>query len=337
MKRHGLMHRWVSRALALLMITAPLSLTSCSTNPATGKMQFNILSESEEIQIGNEAAPEFLARGGGPIPSREIQKYVEDLGFRIVAVSERPDLPWEFHTLDSEIINAFALPGGKVFITRGLMSRMENEAQLVGVLGHEVGHVTAQHIGQQMSQRMAIGIGIAAIGIGAQFSDEDWIELLGIGAAVGGSLYALSYGRGQESEADVLGVRYMTRLKYDPRGQVQVMEILRDASGGSGGVEFLQTHPNPQRRINDLNKLIREKYPDIENSNRFKFNPDRFDRIVLQNLKDLPPAKQQANSGERLLTDELVAKYEVIGCTSGACSHEHHHGHDHDHHEHHVH
>ncbi|MEX2386459.1 MAG: M48 family metalloprotease, partial [Phycisphaeraceae bacterium] len=167
--------------LTVLLLTVLLSVApSCRVNPATGQRQLNVLTEQEEIAIGEENAPQFLQEYGGPIPSERVQRYVSEIGMEMARDSERPDLPWEFHTVDSGVINAFALPGGKVFISRGLMSKMQNEAQLAAVLGHEIGHVTAEHIGQQMSRAVAAQIGLGLLG--AAVSDYEWGQILGLGA-----------------------------------------------------------------------------------------------------------------------------------------------------------
>ncbi len=278
--------RWILPAVMLLAAVA-----GCSTNPATGEKQLNWVSADREKSIGAEAAPQFVKQYGGDIPSASIQKYVSDLGHRLAEISERPDLDWEFHAVDSAVINAFALPGGKVFITRGLMEELRSEAQLAGVLGHEVGHVTAQHIGQQMTRAMIItGAGVA-IGVAGQQSDEDWMTVLGVGTSVGGGLYLLSYGRNQETQSDELGVRYMTRLGYNPIGQVQVMKVLKRASGGGGaGMEFLATHPYPDTRIKHLNEVIKEQYPDYKDPQKYRVYRDRYQSTVLDELKRLPKA-----------------------------------------------
>ena len=286
MKHLSLIFRWTLPAVMLLATVA-----GCSTNPATGEKQLNWVSTEREKSLGAEAAPQFVQQYGGDIPSASIQKYVSDIGHRLAEISERPDLDWEFHAVDSSVINAFALPGGKVFITRGLMEELRSEAQLAGVLGHEVGHVTAQHIGQQMTRAMIItGIGVG-VGVAGQQTDEDWLTVLGVGTSVGGGLYLLSYGRNQETQSDELGVRYMTRLGYNPIGQVQVMKVLKRASGGGGaGPEFLATHPYPDTRIKHLNKVIKEQYPDYKDPQKYRVYRDRYKATVLDELKRLPPA-----------------------------------------------
>lgn len=292
MRTQTMMTRWILPTVMMLLAVA-----GCSTNPATGEKQLNWISTEREKSLGAEAAPQFVEQYGGDIPSDAIQQYVSDIGHRLAEISERPDLDWEFHAVDSAVINAFALPGGKIFITRGLLEKFSNEAQLAGVLGHEVGHVTAQHIGQQMTRAMIItGAGVA-IGIAGEQSDEDWMKILGVGTSVGGGLYLLSYGRSQETQSDELGVRYMTQLGYNPIGQVQVMKVLKRASGGGrGGPEFLATHPYPDTRIKHLNQLIKEQYPDYKDPQKYRIYRDRFKRIVLDELKRLPEPAHDPNA-----------------------------------------
>ena len=272
-----------------------ISLAGCSSNPATGGMQFNMVNESQELSMGEQTEPGFVQSYGGELPSPEVVKYVAELGARLAASSERASLPWRFHVVDSSVINAFALPGGKIFITRGLLQSMTNEAQLAGVLGHEVGHVTAQHIGQQMSRQTAVESSLAVLTAvaGASVQDEQkkgWIQTLGSGASSGAGLYLLKFGRDQESEADSLGLRYMSKQGYNPEGMLQVMAILKQASGGGGSMEILATHPLPDTRVDRINKLLKESYPD---RSQLKFFEAQFKTNVLDKLSKLPPAKHK--------------------------------------------
>ncbi|MEM7624011.1 MAG: M48 family metallopeptidase [Planctomycetota bacterium] len=285
--------------LLLFILAGPL--TGCVTNPATGKQSFNLISEEREIAIGAEAEPQFIQENGGLVQSPQVRDYVTRLGLELAAVSERPHLPWSFNVLDSEVINAFALPGGKVFVSRGLIEKMTNEAQLAGVLGHEIGHVTAQHVNARMSQALIVqGIAVGT-SVAGEIADDDTLRVLGVGAGLGGGVYLLKFGRDQESESDELGVRYMTRLGYNPYGQVQVMQILKEAQGGGGGPEFFATHPLPQTRIDRLQEHITLNYPaasrpggdsDAYGTNdQYRFNAEAFRANVLNPLKRLPPAK----------------------------------------------
>jgi len=273
--------------LVLTLAVTAGSLTGCSRNPATGEWQLNALDTQQEIRLGEEAEPQFLEQAGGPIPNAGIRQYVSDLGMKLARSSERADLPWEFHALDSATVNAFALPGGKVFITRGLMEKMTDEAQLAGVLGHEIGHVTAEHIGQQMTRQMAIQVGIGLIGTQ---TDQEWVQTL---AGTGAGLYLLSFSRGQEHQADELGLRYVVEAEYDPMALVEVMQILKQQAGGASPPEFLSTHPAPQSRIDEIRQLIEDEYAHTIDNPRFVRNPAAFKRNVLDPLADLPPAQHQ--------------------------------------------
>jgi predicted Zn-dependent protease len=283
--------RRLSLLLPLLLggLTLP-GLTGCATNPATGESQIQYLSAQEEVRIGEEAAPQFVDQYGGEVPSEPVRRYVSNLGQQLAQVSERPDLPWEFHVLNSPVINAFALPGGKVFITRGLLSKMTNEAQLAGVLGHEVGHVTAKHINDRMVSQLTIQLAALGLGVAGEVTDEDWLKILGVGTSVGGGVFLLKFSRDDENQADKLGIRYMTALGYNPRGQVQVMNILKEASGGGGGPEFLATHPLPQTRIEKLTDYIAENFPAADQSEQYRYGEQAFEQNVLAPLRDLPPA-----------------------------------------------
>ncbi|BAM02465.1 M48 family metallopeptidase [Phycisphaera mikurensis] len=279
---------------ASLALAAVTFSPGCQTNPATGELYLTALNQEKAVQIGEEAEPQFLSENGGVIPDAGIRDYVASIGNRLAAKSELPDLPWEFHVLDSVQINAFALPGGKIFMSRGLLERMTNEAQLAGVLGHEIGHVTADHVGQRMAQATAVTAAGAVLGAAGAATDKDWLKVLGVGTGVGGGVYLLRFSRGNETESDLLGVRYMDRLGYNPWGQVQVMEILKEASGGGSGnllESFFATHPLPQDRIDDLEELIRDKYPDAKRSGD-GFFPERFEQNVLRPLSRLPAPRQ---------------------------------------------
>ncbi|MEM6260252.1 MAG: M48 family metallopeptidase [Planctomycetota bacterium] len=282
--------KWTSR-LSLVVLFVLLPLAGCSTNEATGRSQFLPLSWSEEVQLGAEAAPQFIEQSGGELPDQSIVQYVRDMGGRLAAQSEMPDIDWEFYILDSQVINAFALPGGKVFISRGLMEKMDNEAQLAGVIGHEIGHVTARHGNERMGKAMIAQGVILAAGIGGAVSDEEWLQVLGVGTAVGGQLFLLKYSRSNELEADELGVRYMARSGYNPIGQIQVMEILREASGGSAPPEWLSTHPASDTRISNLEELITKNYPRYNEDGFYKMGFAEFKQNILTPLSKLPPAR----------------------------------------------
>lgn len=244
--------RRASRLSLLALVVVPL--WACAVNPATGQREFSLVSEGQEIAMGREADPSIVAQMG-LYPDTAVQRYVSDLGLALAARSERPDLPWTFRVLDDPAVNAFALPGGYIYITRGILSHLTSEAQLAGILGHEIGHVTARHGANRMSRAQLATLGL---GIGAALS-ERVASLAGV-ASQGLGLLFLRFGRDDEYEADELGLRYMTRLGYDPSEMASVMTMLdrtSQLSGGGGRVpEWLSTHPNPGNRVGRIGEQV---------------------------------------------------------------------------------
>lgn len=245
--------------ISLMLVCAPLALGACSANPATGQQSFTaFMSPEKEIQVGSEEHPKIVKQFGGEYGDRELAAYVRNLGMALAKTSELPNLPWTFTVLNATDVNAFALPGGYVYVTRGLLALASNEAELAGVLGHEIGHVTARHTAQRYSQAMAANIGVQVIGVLGQAA--------GLGrtgadlASLGANLALKSYSREQELESDTLGVRYMTRLGYNPEAVVSFFEKLRAqqaievklAGGDESQVDannIMATHPRTADRI----------------------------------------------------------------------------------------
>ena len=260
-------------------------LGGCSTNPATGKSQLLLLSTEEEVALGTEAKPELVQEYGGESRSPELRAYVTEVGQKLVkqVEPEYTDLPWEFTVLESDVINAFALPGGKVFISRGLMDLLDSEAELAGVLGHEIGHVTGKHINERISQAMVIQGG--AVIASEATSGGSWGSVVPLLVGVGGQGYLLSFGRGQESQSDELGVKYMTKAGYNPAGMMGVLEVLLEASKGSSTPEFLSTHPHPETRIETVKKLLAGPYAYTQNNPDFGLGELEYRSRAMPHLK----------------------------------------------------
>lgn len=286
------------KVLTTMALAAAATLAGCATDPTTGDRFFSIYSWDQETALGLEAAPSFTDEFGGELPNEQVRSYVTEIGSSMVPHVEEGvpnDLPWEFTILNSDVVNAFALPGGQVFITRGLASQLENEAQLAGVLGHEIGHVTARHGNQQMSRSVALqgGLVASALVIGAAGEDSVLREYGQYGlpvAQVGGQLVLLSYGRDAEYQADELGMRYMSQAGYKPSGQRGVMQKLADLSGAQRQPAWLSTHPFPEARIDRINELLRGEYAQAEASGANEKFPDRYRQRMLEPLASLPPA-----------------------------------------------
>ena len=232
-------------------VALPLVL-SCAVNPATGERELALIGEGQEIQMRREYDPEITA-SMGLVADTALQGYVHGLGLRLAATTERPDLPWSFKVVDDPVVNAFAVPGGFIYVTRGILANFESEAELAAVLGHEIGHVTARHSVAQMSRQQLQQLGL---GVGMILSEDvrKYADLL----AVGLGILNLRYSRGDENQADELGVRYMGRAGYDPEAMVGVMQMLAQVSGsGDGRVpEWQLTHPYPENREAHIRSLI---------------------------------------------------------------------------------
>ncbi|MDH3222536.1 MAG: M48 family metalloprotease [Gemmatimonadota bacterium] len=242
-------HTVVNRRAPLVTVALALVawVTACAVNPATGEREISLVSESQEIAMGQQSDPVITAQMGGEYDDPELRARVSELGMSLARVAERPDLPWTFRVLDDDLINAFALPGGFIYVTRGILSYMNSEAELVGVLGHEVGHVTARHTASRMTRQQLGMIGVIG---GAIFSET---VRNNAGAALQGlQLLMLRYSREDESQSDALGYRYMTRINYHPQGISEVMAMLQSTSPSAeemGIPTWLLSHPDPGNRI----------------------------------------------------------------------------------------
>jgi predicted Zn-dependent protease len=265
------------RVRGTLGLALVAGLAACATNPATGESEISLIGEGQEVQMGNEADPQIIA-SMGLYEDEALQRYVNEVGQRLAAASERPDLPWVFRVIDDPTVNAFAVPGGKIYITRGILAHMNSEAELAGVLGHEIGHVTARHSVSQMSraQLAQLGLGVGMILAGPQ------IGALGDLAGAGLQLLFLKYGRDDENEADELGVRYMRRTNYEPTELAEVMLMLERSSQmqeSTGRVpEWLSSHPSPPNRVANILAEVRETQAEAAGSGSAIVRRDEFIR-----------------------------------------------------------
>ena len=234
------------RLRVLQTVAAAALVGGCSTNPATGKSEISLVSESQEIEMGNQMLTSARA-SLGTYPDSGVQRYVRGIGERLAASSERPALPWVFEVVEDPEVNAFAAPGGKIFVTRGIMAFFRSEAELAGVLGHEIGHVTARHTARQITREQLVGVGLIAGSILSSTVAQNAGALQqGLGVLF------LSYSRGDESQADELGFRYMRRGNYDAREMANTFKTLERVGSLSGGGKvptWASTHPDPGDRF----------------------------------------------------------------------------------------
>jgi len=231
--------------------------THSEKNPVTGENQHIDITVEQEIAIGLQAAPEMAQQFGGLHPDQKLQDYVKRVGQHIVdeTVADRSPYTFDFHVLaDDETINAFALPGGQVFITVGLLKRLTTEDQLAGVLGHEIGHVIGRHSAEHIA-KAKLQEGLTGATVIATY-DPNNPSAAGQMALLVGNLVNMKYGRDDELEADKMGVDYLFETDYKPQAMIEVMEILAQAGGGARQPEFFSTHPDPGNRIERIKEAI---------------------------------------------------------------------------------
>lgn len=251
------MGRWLI-ALVIAIVSLVTYFGSTSLNPLTGEKQRVALKPEEEIALGLKSAPEMAAQMGGLSNNAEARGRVQRLGAQLVRDSFASKSPYRFsfHVLaDPKTINAFALPGGPIFITEGLLRQLRSEGELAAVLGHEIGHVIARHSSEHLAKaQLTQGlIGAAVVGTGDYTTAQ-------IGQVVG-SLVNMRYGRDDELESDALGIRIVAEAGYDPRSMSGVMETLAKASSGSRQPEFFSTHPHPENRQARIREEIAKRFP----------------------------------------------------------------------------
>ncbi|MFM9965494.1 MAG: M48 family metalloprotease [Planctomycetaceae bacterium] len=240
-------------------------LTSSQVNPVTGEKQHVAMSVPQEIALGVQSAPTMAAQMGGEVdPHMPSARLVREVGERLIAqgVASRSQYRFQFHLLrDPNMVNAFALPGGQIFITTGLLKRLQNEAQLAGVLGHEIGHVIHRHAAQHMAQGEFGQILVTAVGV-ASSDDRHSGRANQQVAAMVSSMVNLSYSRGDETQSDQFGLEAMTAAGFDPSQMLGVMKILAEASKGNRQPEWLGSHPHPEHRAEQIETWLHKKYPD---------------------------------------------------------------------------
>ncbi len=255
------------RPFIALALAASTLLAACGTqvvNPVTGRTERTVLSEADEVAQGREAHQQILQEYG-VVQDPRLQAYVNDLGQRLAAQSHRADLKWTFTVLDSPEVNAFALPGGYVYVTRGIMAYLDSEAELAGVVGHEIGHVTARHGAQRATRQQRAGLGVLAASVlGAVLGVGDVASQVSQAAALG---YVARYSREQELQADQLGAEYLARNRYDPRNMVDAINVLKSqeqfaadnarAAGQAapGAPNWLASHPSNDQRLAELRAI----------------------------------------------------------------------------------
>ncbi|MCI0529589.1 MAG: M48 family metallopeptidase, partial [Nitrospira sp.] len=251
-------------AIVVAVISLISYFASREYNPVTKETQYVSITPEQEIALGLQAAPQMAKQYGGLYPDKNAQATVDKIGRQLVFKTAASQTPYkfDFHVLaDDGAINAFALPGGQIFITTGLMKRLRTEGELAGVLGHEIGHVVARHGAEHIAkQQLTQGLTGAAVLATYDPNDPSSQKTAAVAALIG-NLINMKFGREDELESDKLGVRFLSEAGCDPRAMISVMEILAEASKGPRPPEFFSTHPNPENRIEQIKAAIQEQFP----------------------------------------------------------------------------
>ena len=264
------------RKLQYLILALSLCLCAgCAINPITGKEELMLMSEEQDIEIGRKYAPEVEKQMGGKIDDPALQQYIDRVGQRIVRVSHSRPFQYHFIALNHNSVNALALPGGYVYITKGMLKELTTEAQLASVLGHEVTHIVARDVSVAMSRQIGIGLLLSAV-----TSDKTPSGVL-TAANLTQQILDLQYSREDERDADLGGLDYMVRAGYNPYAMVETMQMLQDQQK-TRPVEFFSTHPNPENRIAYLMQKIQTNYPNLQ---KLRTGKDDYKTNVLNAIK----------------------------------------------------
>ncbi|MCD4830730.1 MAG: M48 family metalloprotease [Anaerohalosphaeraceae bacterium] len=242
----------MKKTIAIIISVCLLGLfaSGCQVNPVTGEDEFNLFSPGQQKEMGAQYARQVEKELGQSVSDPQIQNYIDDIGQKIAAVCHTPSEGFIYKAIKDDSVNAFALPGGYIYITTGMLGQLQNESQLAAILAHETAHVTARHSAVTMSKEMLIGAGLSVL------SPESKTISYAVGFVR--NLESMRYSRSHERQADKIGLDYLVRAGYSPNGMVETMEILNRQPGGRT-FEFLSTHPNPENRIEYIREDIYNK------------------------------------------------------------------------------
>ena len=286
------------KVIYLLLLTM-LFITSCSVNPVTGQNEFLLMSKQQEITLGEKNySPSRQAQGGDYYLDAELQGYVAEVGKKLATFSAQPDLPFEFVVINNSVPNAWALPGGKIAINRGLLMYLEDEAQLAAVLSHEIVHAAARHSAAQMSRGTLLSLGVMAVGVTVKENRND--QLYSLASQAGAAAWLAKYGRDDELEADYYGMNYMAQAGYDPEGAVELQETFVSLSNDKA-TSFLSglfaSHPPSMKRV-EANRIKAKTLPSGDRGRT------RFQTAIRQLKKDELAYEAAEKAKEALQKDD---------------------------------
>lgn len=270
--------------LSAMLLCGGFCLAGCAVNPITGQEELIFYPEEQDIEIGKQYAPMVEKELNGRIEDQVLQNYIDSVGQKVAKISHRPDFDYHFVAVNDKSVNAVALPGGYIFITRGMLSKMENEAQLAGVFGHEIVHVVARDTANMMSKQIGIDL-LFAVAM-TQTSSRGAVTM----ADLARQIVLLKYSRNDERDADTYGMDYMVRAGYNPNGAVETMRML-EQEDSVRAVEFMSSHPSPENRVSYLQARVRTHY--FNSINDTIIGKEDYKRFVLDRLKNIPEAPEK--------------------------------------------
>ena len=298
---------WLISAASVTGVVPVMS--GCATSPVTGERILVGLSEEQEVSIDKQHSPQQLSLDYGPAQDPKLNSYASDIGTSLSSRSHRTTVPYSFRVVNANYINAYAFPGGTIAATRGIMLEMENEGELAGLMGHEIGHVNARHSAQRAGQGMLAQVAVATATIAVGASDSGgWAPLVGLAGMVGASALLSSYSRENEREADALGMEYMTRAGYSPSGMTGLMGVLVRQSKEKPGMldTMFSSHPMSSERLENVQADASGKYA--------KFGSGKVERERYMDntagLRKLKPAIEEQQKGERLMSKKSFPEAE---------------------------
>jgi len=299
--------RFVCRAFAVAAVLLPLS--GCAVNPVTGKTElaFYQMSEQEEIALGRKAFPEAIQRMAGEYDDPQLKSYINSVGLRLAQASHRPSLPYTFRIVNESQPNAFAVPGGNIAITRGLLMDLQSEAQLAAVLGHEIGHVTAKHSLQNLQRGILLGFGLQMLTL--PVSGTSYSALARQAGQIAGTIVDSSYSRDEEREADRLGIDYMIRASYHPQGAIELHEYFLKKSGEGDPLwisGLFRTHPFSKDRMRDNQYYIDSNYRAALHSETYTVGVESFQQAIAPLRKSREAFQMYDKARERERANDLA-------------------------------
>lgn len=267
----------MSAKLRMLIIGVVLCLSAgCETNPITGREELMLIPQDQDLELGRKYAPEIEKQMGGKIADDSLQNYIDSVGQKIARISHRSDWEYHFAALKDDSVNAFALPGGYIFVTKGMLEHLQTEAQLAAVLAHETVHVVARDTSSAMSNQIGMSLLLSAV------TSEETSQGVLTAANLTSKIIGLRYSRKDEREADLGGLSYMVAAGYNPNGMVETMQMLQDQQK-SRTIAFLSSHPSPENRVGYLTQEVQMKYYNLA---ELKIGKAEYGKAVLDRLNN---------------------------------------------------